>query len=87
MILLGSIERAQLQAILTQHLGRARRLEFIRERAEAERKRVSEEGSQKVNLEVRFQISTEESSFTPARPISPKPLKPALKRTSVAEKN
>ncbi|KAI2656515.1 Chloride channel protein 2 [Labeo rohita] len=62
-------------AILTQHLGRARRLEFIRERAEAERKRVSvvstpssEEGSQKVNLEVRFQISTEESSFTPARP-------------------
>ncbi|XP_073674359.1 chloride channel protein 2-like [Garra rufa] len=94
MILLGSIERAQLQAILSQHLGRARRLEFIRERAEAERKRVSvvstpssEEGSQKVNLEVRFQISTEESSFTPTRPISPKPLKPALKRTSVAEKN
>ncbi|XP_048015650.1 chloride channel protein 2b isoform X3 [Megalobrama amblycephala] len=94
MILLGSIERAQLQALLSQHLSRQRRLEFIRERADAERKRVSvvstpssEEGGQKVNHEVRFQISTEESSFTPARPISPKPLKPALKRTSVAEKN
>ncbi|XP_067307516.1 chloride channel protein 2c isoform X3 [Pseudorasbora parva] len=94
MILLGSIERAQLQALLTQHLGRPRRLEFIRERADAETKRVSvvstpssEEGGQKVSHEVRFQISTEESSFTPTRPISPKPLKPALKRTSVAEKN
>ncbi|XP_026137396.1 chloride channel protein 2-like isoform X2 [Carassius auratus] len=94
MILLGSIERAQLQALLAQHLSRERRLEFIRDRANAERKRVSvistpssEEGGQKVNHEVRFQISTEESSFTPTRPISPKPLKPALKRTSTAEKN
>uniref|UniRef100_A0A8C2IBR9 Chloride channel, voltage-sensitive 2b n=1 Tax=Cyprinus carpio TaxID=7962 RepID=A0A8C2IBR9_CYPCA len=41
MILLGSIERAQLQALLTQHLSRERRLEFIRDRADAERKRVS----------------------------------------------
>ncbi|XP_058600729.1 chloride channel protein 2b isoform X3 [Onychostoma macrolepis] len=94
MILLGSIERAQLQALLTQHLSRERRLEFIRDRVDAERKRVSvvstpssEEGGQKVNHEVRFQISTEESSFTPARPSSPKPLKPALKKTSAAEKN
>ncbi|XP_052432242.1 chloride channel protein 2-like isoform X2 [Carassius gibelio] len=94
MILLGSIERAQLQALLAQHLSRERRLEFIRDRTDAERKRVSvistpssEEGGQKVNHEVRFQISTEESSFTPTRPISPKPLKPALKRTSTAEKN
>uniref|UniRef100_A0A8C1WPQ8 Chloride channel, voltage-sensitive 2b n=1 Tax=Cyprinus carpio TaxID=7962 RepID=A0A8C1WPQ8_CYPCA len=38
MILLGSIERAQLQALLSQHVGRERRLEFIRD---AERKRVS----------------------------------------------
>ncbi|XP_059369761.1 chloride channel protein 2-like isoform X1 [Carassius carassius] len=94
MILLGSIERAQLQALLAQHLSRERRLEFIRDRADVERKRVSvistpssEEGGQKVNHEVRFQISTEESSFTPTHPISPKPLKPALKRTSTAEKN
>uniref|UniRef100_A0A673NKK2 Chloride channel, voltage-sensitive 2b n=1 Tax=Sinocyclocheilus rhinocerous TaxID=307959 RepID=A0A673NKK2_9TELE len=83
--------RAQLQALLWQHVCRERRLEFM---WDAERKRVSvvstpssEEGGQKVNHEVRFQISTEESSFTPARPISPKPLKPALKRTSAAEKN
>lgn len=63
MILLGSIERAQLQALLSQHLSRQRRLEFIRERSDAERKRVSvvstpssEEGGQKVNHEVRFQV-------------------------------
>ncbi|XP_065136397.1 chloride channel protein 2-like isoform X2 [Paramisgurnus dabryanus] len=93
MILLGSIERGQLQALLAQHLGRPRRLEFIRERAEAERKRMSvinspksEDGGQKVNQEVRFQISTEESSVPPARPISPKPLKPALKKSYVTEK-
>ncbi|XP_073722036.1 chloride channel protein 2 isoform X2 [Misgurnus anguillicaudatus] len=93
MILLGSIERGQLQALLAQHLGRPRRLEFIRERAEAERKRMSvinspksEDGGQKVNQEVRFQISTEESSVPPARPISPKPLKPALKKSYAAEK-
>ncbi|XP_056613011.1 chloride channel protein 2-like isoform X2 [Triplophysa dalaica] len=94
MILLGSIERAQLQALLTQHLGSQRRLEYIHERAEDERKRMSvistpssEEGGHKVNHEVRFQISTDESSFPPSRPVSPKPLKPALKRSSVAEKN
>ncbi|KAA0701656.1 Chloride channel protein 2 [Triplophysa tibetana] len=94
MILLGSIERAQLQALLTQHLGSQRRLDFIHERAEEERKRMSvistpssEEGGHKVNHEVRFQISTDESSVPPSRPVSPKPLKPALKRSSVAEKN
>ncbi|XP_051535248.1 chloride channel protein 2-like [Myxocyprinus asiaticus] len=94
MILLGSIERTQLQALLTQHLGRQRRLEYLRECTEAEKKRVSvvstpssEEEGHKVNHEVRFQIFTEESSFPPARPVSPKPLKPALKRSSVAERN
>lgn len=94
MILLGSIERAQLQALLVQQVSRVRRQEVMRERAETERKRMSvasspssDDSSQKVNQEVRFQISTEESTFVPARPISPKPLKPALKRTSVAEKN
>ncbi|XP_068073938.2 chloride channel protein 2b isoform X5 [Danio rerio] len=94
MILLGSIERAQLQALLVQQVSRVRRQEVMRERAETERKRMSvasspssDDSSQKVNQEVRFQISTEESTFVPVRPISPKPLKPALKRTSVAEKN
>ncbi|XP_046891983.1 LOW QUALITY PROTEIN: chloride channel protein 2-like [Hypomesus transpacificus] len=94
MILLGSIERAQLQALLAEQLGRPRRLEFLRERALAEKKRRhsvvsqagSEDGSQKVNQEVRFQISTEESTFSPVRTPSQKPLKPALKRPSVVDR-
>ncbi|XP_061781419.1 chloride channel protein 2c isoform X2 [Nerophis lumbriciformis] len=93
MILLGSIERAQLQALLSLQLGRPRRLEFIRERDAAEKKRMSvvsnsdcEYDHQRTSQEVRFQISTEESSFSPTRPISPKPLKPALKRPSVVER-
>ncbi|XP_030634625.1 chloride channel protein 2c isoform X2 [Chanos chanos] len=93
MILLGSIERSQLQALLSDQLSRQRRLDYLRERAQSERKRMSvvstpssEDGSQKVNHEVRFQISTEESSFSPTRSVSPKPLKPALKRPSVVER-
>uniref|UniRef100_A0AAX7TN70 4Fe-4S ferredoxin-type domain-containing protein n=1 Tax=Astatotilapia calliptera TaxID=8154 RepID=A0AAX7TN70_ASTCA len=73
MILLGSIERAQLQSLLSQQLGRARRLQYIRERAVEEKKRLSI-------------ISTEESSFSPTRPVPHKPLKPALKRPSVVER-
>ncbi|KAK9520462.1 hypothetical protein VZT92_020347 [Zoarces viviparus] len=93
MILLGSIERAQLQALLSLQLGRPRRLEYIRERALEEKKRlsvvsnvVSEDGSHRASQEVRFQISTEESSFSPVRPVPQKPLKPALKRPSVVER-
>lgn len=63
MILLGSIERAQLQSLLSQQLGRPRRLEYIRERSIAEKKRmsvvsnpVSEDSSQRVSQEVRFQV-------------------------------
>uniref|UniRef100_A0A8C8JQZ4 Chloride channel 2c n=1 Tax=Oncorhynchus tshawytscha TaxID=74940 RepID=A0A8C8JQZ4_ONCTS len=63
MILLGSIERAQLQALLSLQLGRPRRLEYLRDRATAEKKRLSmvshpgsEDGSQRVNQEVRFQV-------------------------------
>ncbi|KAG7322221.1 hypothetical protein KOW79_015079 [Hemibagrus wyckioides] len=90
MILLGSIERAQLQALLSTQLGRPRRLEYLRQRSQKEKKHSdthsSEENVQKINQEVRFQISTEESSFTPPRSISPKPLKPALKRQSVVDR-
>uniref|UniRef100_A0A3B4FXF9 Chloride channel protein 2 n=1 Tax=Pundamilia nyererei TaxID=303518 RepID=A0A3B4FXF9_9CICH len=94
MILLGSIERAQLQSLLSQQLGRARRLQYIRERAIEEKKRLSivsdpasdDNGSQRTSQEVRFQISTEESSFSPTRPVPHKPLKPALKRPSVVER-
>ncbi|XP_053535179.1 chloride channel protein 2 [Ictalurus punctatus] len=90
MILLGSIERAQLQALLSIQLGRPRRLEFLRQRSQSEKKHSdthsSEENVHKVNQEVRFQISTEESSFTPPSSISQKPLKPALKRQSVVDR-
>ncbi|KAM6987621.1 chloride channel protein 2-like isoform 2-T2 [Tautogolabrus adspersus] len=93
MILLGSIERAQLQSLLSQQLGRLRRLEYIRERAVAEKKRMSvvsdpgsEDGSHRASQEVRFQISTEESTFSPVRPVPQKPLKPALKRPSVVDR-
>uniref|UniRef100_A0A8C6LF81 Chloride voltage-gated channel 2 n=1 Tax=Nothobranchius furzeri TaxID=105023 RepID=A0A8C6LF81_NOTFU len=89
MILLGSIERSQLQSLLSQQLGRSRRLEYIRERAAAEKKRLSvlsnsdsDDGPQRASQEVRFKISTEESTFSPTRPVGQKPLKPALKRPS-----
>uniref|UniRef100_A0AAQ4RRW1 Chloride channel 2c n=1 Tax=Gasterosteus aculeatus aculeatus TaxID=481459 RepID=A0AAQ4RRW1_GASAC len=93
MILLGSIERAQLQALLSLQLSRSRRLEFIRERAVGEKRRLSvasdtgskDGGRLSVAQEVHFQISTEESTFSPVRPVSQKPLKPALKRPSVVE--
>ncbi|MEQ2165912.1 hypothetical protein GOODEAATRI_022058 [Goodea atripinnis] len=91
MILLGSIESAQLQSLLSQQLSRSRRMEYIRERAAAEKKHPSvvsnsEDGRQRTSQEVRFQISTEESTFSPTHPVSQKPLKPALKRSSVAER-
>ncbi|XP_049580828.1 chloride channel protein 2c isoform X3 [Syngnathus scovelli] len=93
MILLGSIERAQLQALLSLQLGRSRRMEFIRERAAAEKKRQSvvsssdnEDNLHRASQEVRFQISTEESTISPTRPVALKPLKPALKRPSAVER-
>ncbi|KAJ8256845.1 hypothetical protein COCON_G00189970 [Conger conger] len=98
MILLGSIERSQLQSLLSQQLGRPRRLEYVRERAQAIKKRLSttsqtggeqpagEEPVRRISQEVRFQISTEESSFSPTRPGAQKPLKPALKRPSVVDR-
>ncbi|XP_051520929.1 chloride channel protein 2-like [Myxocyprinus asiaticus] len=86
MILLGSIERAQLHALLKHQL------QYLQEHPQPERKRVSvagttsiKEGVHKITHEVRFQISTEDSSSTPAHPVSSGPLKPALKRSSVAE--
>uniref|UniRef100_A0A3B3SWU0 Chloride voltage-gated channel 2 n=1 Tax=Paramormyrops kingsleyae TaxID=1676925 RepID=A0A3B3SWU0_9TELE len=57
MILLGSIERSQLQALLSQQLGRPRRLEFLRQRSlSAKKSQAVEEPVQKVNQEVRFQV-------------------------------
>lgn len=63
MILLGSIERAQLQSLLSRQLSRARRLEYIRERSLSEKKNLSvltipskHDESQRGSQEVRFQV-------------------------------
>uniref|UniRef100_A0A3B5QJ02 Chloride channel protein 2 n=1 Tax=Xiphophorus maculatus TaxID=8083 RepID=A0A3B5QJ02_XIPMA len=65
MILLGSIERAQLQSLLSQQLSRSRRMEYIRERAAAEKKCLSdvsnsdsEDGRQRASQEVRLQSTS-----------------------------
>lgn len=76
MILLGSIERAQVGALLGQQLHPQRRLQALRQKAWAS----ADDGRRFSEASVCFQISTEASSFTPARSGSRKPLKPALKR-------
>ncbi|XP_034722609.1 chloride channel protein 2-like isoform X2 [Etheostoma cragini] len=78
MILLGSIERAQLQELLSLQFGPPGHLENISEQA------IKDE-NKPVSQEVRFQISTEDSSLSPTRPVPQKPLKPALKRPSLEE--
>nr|XP_032659732.1 chloride channel protein 2 [Chelonoidis abingdonii] len=85
MILLGSIERAQVAALLSGQLGYQRRLQYMQERAQAGRKSIAEKPQDEADHKasdtgVRFQIGTEESSSAPPRGESRKPLKPALKR-------
>ncbi|NXB71928.1 CLCN2 protein, partial [Donacobius atricapilla] len=74
MILLGSIERTQVGALLNSQLSPQRRLQTLRQKV------LSEDGHRLSDSSIRFQISTETSSGTPARPALRKPLKPALKR-------
>ncbi|CAM5174115.1 unnamed protein product [Natator depressus] len=86
MILLGSIERAQVAALLSSQLGYKRRLQYMQERAQAGRNSVAEKPQDKAghgasHPGVQFQISTEESSSAPPHGESRKPLKPALKRS------
>ncbi|XP_044887072.1 chloride channel protein 2 isoform X2 [Mauremys mutica] len=85
MILLGSIERAQVAALLSGQLGYQRRLQYMQERAQAGRTSVAEKPQDEADHKasdtgVRFQIGTEESSSAPPHGESRKPLKPALKR-------
>ncbi|KAM4695391.1 chloride channel protein 2 isoform 2-T2 [Discoglossus pictus] len=79
MILLGSIDRTQLMSLLRNQLSTKRRLQHLREGELGEKK--------EANSGVRFQIATEQSTFSPSRSESRKTLKPALKRTlsSLAE--
>ncbi|XP_029884892.1 chloride channel protein 2 isoform X2 [Aquila chrysaetos chrysaetos] len=74
MILLGSIERAQVGALLSHQLSPQRRLQALRQ------KMLAEDGHRLSDASIRFQISTEASSGAPTRTAPRKPLKPALKR-------
>nr|XP_055058505.1 chloride channel protein 2a isoform X3 [Misgurnus anguillicaudatus] len=85
MILLGSIERSQLQSLLTQQLARARRLKYLRERAQDNGTHVPtypQDSPPKTGRGVHFLISTEESSYSPTLTNSQIPLKSALKTVS-----
>ncbi|XP_048102612.1 chloride channel protein 2a isoform X1 [Alosa alosa] len=86
MILLGSIERSQLQSLLSLQLGRTRRLEFLRERAQDNGAHlpmlIGQDSPPKGSRGVRFLISTEESSYSPTVSNSQIPLKSALKTVS-----
>ncbi|TST47714.1 Chloride channel protein 2 [Bagarius yarrelli] len=86
MILLGSIERSQLQFLLSEQLSRGRRLEYLRERVQDNGTPAiptfSQNSSPKVGRGVRFLISTEESSYSPTLTNSQIPLKSALKTVS-----
>ncbi|XP_031415719.1 chloride channel protein 2a isoform X2 [Clupea harengus] len=86
MILLGSIERSQLQSLLSLQLSRAQRLEFLRERAQGNGAHhptlIGQDGSPTGSHGVRFLISTEESFYSPTVSNSQIPLKSALKTVS-----
>ncbi|XP_016357743.1 chloride channel protein 2a [Sinocyclocheilus anshuiensis] len=85
MILLGSMERSQLQSLLSQQLSRARRLEYLRERAQDNGTHVPtfpQDSPPRTGHGVRFLISTEESSYSPTLTNSQIPLKSALKTVS-----
>ncbi|KAM6064054.1 chloride channel protein 2 isoform 2-T2 [Theristicus caerulescens] len=79
MILLGSIERAQVGALLCHQLSPERRLQALRQKV------LAGDGHRLSDASICFQISTEASSG--ARTTPRKPLKPALKRvpSSLAE--
>ncbi|XP_066535226.1 chloride channel protein 2-like [Hoplias malabaricus] len=80
MLLLGSIERPQLEALLAQQLSRPRRLEYLRQLIQGECKPTnaacSDDGTLKVNLEV----STDELSFGTTHSFSTKPITRQMER-------
>uniref|UniRef100_A0A452QJ15 Chloride channel protein 2 n=1 Tax=Ursus americanus TaxID=9643 RepID=A0A452QJ15_URSAM len=81
MILLGSIERSQVVALLGAQLSPARRRQYIQERRAAQTSPPSDQESPPSSeTSVRFQVNTEDSGFPAARGETHKPLKPALKR-------
>ncbi|XP_042636229.1 chloride channel protein 2 [Orycteropus afer afer] len=83
MILLGSIERSQVVALLGAQLSPARRRQYIQEhRATQASPPCDQEHPPSPDTAVCFQEKTEDPGFPVARGESHKPLKPALKRGS-----
>ncbi|XP_035578229.1 chloride channel protein 2 isoform X4 [Zalophus californianus] len=81
MILLGSIERSQVVALLGAQLSPGRRQQYMQERRAAQASPPSDQESPpSPETSVRFQVNTEDSGFPAARGETHKPLKPALKR-------
>uniref|UniRef100_A0A8C9A5V8 Chloride channel protein 2 n=1 Tax=Prolemur simus TaxID=1328070 RepID=A0A8C9A5V8_PROSS len=81
MILLGSIERSQVVALLGAQLSPARRRQYMQERRASQTSPPSDQESPpSPETSVRFQVNTEDSGFPATRGETNKPLKPALKR-------
>uniref|UniRef100_A0A8C5YI61 Chloride channel protein 2 n=1 Tax=Microcebus murinus TaxID=30608 RepID=A0A8C5YI61_MICMU len=81
MILLGSIERSQVVALLGAQLSPARRRQYMQERRASQTSPPSDQESPpSPETSVRFQVNTEDSGFPASRGETHKPLKPALKR-------
>ncbi|XP_062950775.1 chloride channel protein 2 [Cynocephalus volans] len=81
MILLGSIERSQVMALLGAQLSPARRRQYMQERRAAQASPPSDQESPpSPEASVHFQVNTEDPSFPAVRGETHKPLKPALKR-------
>nr|XP_045005285.1 chloride channel protein 2 isoform X3 [Jaculus jaculus] len=81
MILLGSIERSQVVALLGAQLSPARRRQYIQEHRKVQASpSLDPESPPSSDASVRFQVNTEDSGFPACRGETHKPLKPALKR-------
>ncbi|KAM9582956.1 chloride channel protein 2 isoform 2-T2 [Trichechus inunguis] len=83
MILLGSIERSQVVALLVAQLSPARRQQYMQARRAAQTSPpADQESPPSPETSVCFQVNAEDPGFSAARGESHKPLKPALKRGS-----
>ncbi|XP_040126112.1 chloride channel protein 2 isoform X4 [Ictidomys tridecemlineatus] len=81
MILLGSIERSQVGALLAAQLSPTRRRQYMQEHRKAQTSPPSDQESPpSPGTSVRFQVNTDNSGFPASRGETHKPLKPALKR-------
>ncbi|XP_050002425.1 chloride channel protein 2 isoform X3 [Alexandromys fortis] len=83
MILLGSIERSQVVALLGAQLSSARRQQHMQKLRQAQMSPPSDQESPPSSeTSIRFQVNTEGTAFSGSHGQTHKPLKPALKRGS-----